>query len=54
MPYKDPKKQRTAMKKISRDYRKRQREAKKKLALQFPDIYTIIFGKPLPRRAKKK
>jgi len=53
MPYKDPKKQRAAMKKISRDYRKRQSEAKKKLALQFPDVYTLVFGKPLRRRSQK-
>ena len=54
MPYKDKKKQRAAMKAISRKYRARQREKIQTLRSQFPDIYSVIFGKPLTRRAKKK
>jgi hypothetical protein len=52
MPYKDKKKQRAAMRKISKEYRARQRQNIQKLKSQFPDIYTVIFGKPL-RRSKK-
>jgi len=41
MPYKSKKKHAAYM----REYRKRQKQQLKELQEQFPDVYTLLFGK---------
>jgi len=49
MPYKSKKKRAEYMRK----YRKKKKKELEKLKTQFPDIYTLVFGKPKARRSRK-
>lgn len=49
MPYKSKKKRAEYMRK----YREKKKKELQKLKQQFPDVYTLVFGKPKPKKKKK-
>jgi len=54
MPFKDKSKRREYMRNYMKQYYKRILQGLKVLQTQFPDVYTLVFGSPQPRRRKSR